>query len=174
MTGARKDAGLRRSARGNYPVLVPNFSLVTRIHVLTAIRNYDQQGAAEFLDAHGFEEPGDLILVERGKRYDASALLAFAHGKATGTALTPEEIPFGADKVLTDLGFTVASLMELNRPAPTKRVPGTRAPAVPRASTPRVAKPKTPAKPEKPEPVVVLCPKCFTQVPSTGRCDYCD
>lgn len=150
-----------------------NFELVTRIHVLTAIREHDQRGAATFLADHGFESPGDEVLVERGKKYDAGALLAFAHGKATGTPLTADEIPLEVAKILTDLGFNVASVIELAKPAPNKRVPGTRAPA-PKTAAPRVSRAKAPAVPAKPEPVVVLCPKCFTQVPSTGRCDYCD
>ena len=42
-----------------------------------------------------------------------------------------------------------------------------------RTATPRVAKPKAPARPTKPEPVINLCPTCFTQLPATGVCDYC-
>jgi hypothetical protein len=155
---------------------VPNLKLVTRINVLTAIREHDQRGAATFLADHGFEAPGDEVLVERGKKYDAGALLAFAHGKATGTALTPDEIPLDVATVLTDLGFTVASVIELSKPAPNKRVPGTRAPA-PKTAAPRAPRPsraKTPAAAAKPEPEIKLCPNCYTQLPATGRCDYCE
>ncbi len=65
------------------------------------------------------------------------------------------------------------------------RVPGTRAAAAPRktatkaaarvpgtAHTPTVPKPAAADAPE-PRPIP-LCPKCFTQVPSSGICDYCD
>ena len=85
-----------------------NFNLVTRIHVLTAIKIHDQGGAEEFLAQHGLEERGDIVLVERGKRYDYRALLAFAHGKATGTTPDAAAIDVEKVKVLTDLGFTVA------------------------------------------------------------------
>lgn len=141
-------------------------SLVTRIHVLTAIKVHDQVGAGEFLTQLGFDGPGDEVLVERGKRYPAPALLAYAHGRATGTTLTSDQLPFGSTKVLSDLGFTVASREALDRPAATRtRVPGTRAP---RATTPK------PAKVVAPEPEIRLCPTCFTAVPASGRCDYCD
>lgn len=49
-------------------------------------------------------------------------------------------------------------------------------PAARVAGTPRATAPKAPRKvaapaPEKP---VRLCPTCFTQVPASGVCDYCD
>lgn len=155
-----------------------NFALVTRIHVLTAIKIHDQGGSAAFLASHGLEEQGDLVVVERGKRYDMRAVLAFAHGKATGT--TPDAAGIGAEraKVLTDLGFTVASAEELDRPAPVRgatRVPGSprvAAPRTPRAPRPsRATAPKAPA---RPEPEIKLCPSCFTQLPASGQCDFCD
>lgn len=147
---------------------MPNLALVSRINVLTAMRDHDLQGPADFLAALGFEGPGDDVLVERGKRYDARALLAYAHGKATGDYLTPDDVPFSGLKVLTDHGFTVASRAELDRPksAASPRVPGTRtrAAAAPKATTSR----------SKPEPVVKVCPTCFTQLSMAGTCDYCE
>lgn len=141
---------------------MPNLALVSRINVLTAIRDHDLQGAGPFLEALGFEAPGDDLLVERGRRYDARALLAYAHGKATGEYLGPDQVSIAALKVLTDHGFKVASRAELDRPkaAPATR---TRSSAAPR--TPRVT---------KPEPVVRLCPTCFTQLSVAGTCDYCE
>ena len=50
-------------------------------------------------------------------------------------------------------------------PKPKARVAG-----APKATTARKAA-ATPAPEAKPVP---LCPKCFTQVPATGVCDYCD
>ena len=157
-----------------------NYALVTRIHVLTAIKIHDQRGAEEFLAEHGLDERGDLVLIERGKRYDFRALLAFAHGKATGT--TPEAAAIDEDrvKVLTDLGFTVASASELDRPASARGV--TRVPGSPRASTPRTPAARTPRPsraaapkaPAKPEPEIKLCPSCYTQLPASGQCDFCD
>jgi hypothetical protein len=157
---------------------VQNFNLVTRIHVLTAIKIHDQGGAAAFLESHGLEGPGDLVLVERGKRYDFRALLAFAHGKATGTVLDATAIGEERTKVLTDLGFTVASVSEMDRPAQVRgRVPGTPRSATPRtttARTPRAAASRTPKAPAKPEPEIKLCPSCYTQLPASGQCDFCD
>ncbi|MDO7867625.1 hypothetical protein [Nocardioides jiangxiensis] len=156
-----------------------NFALVTRIHVLTAIKVHDQGGAQAFVEQHGLDETGDIVLVERGKRYDYRALLAFAHGKATGTTLDASTIGFDRVKVLTDLGFTVASASELDRPAPTRG--STRVPGSPRSATPRTTvsrTPKAPAAapkaPAKPEPEIKLCPSCFTQLPASGQCDFCE
>jgi len=143
---------------------VPNFGLVTRIHVLTAIRNYDQAGADAFLSEYGVEGPASQFVVERGRRYDARALLASAYAKATGTALAPADLPGDAGSVLERLEFRVATPEDLTKPA-AKRTTATR--------TTRVAKPKA-APASKPEPVVALCPKCMTQLPASGRCDYCD
>ncbi|MFL6023641.1 MAG: hypothetical protein ACJ72O_09910 [Marmoricola sp.] len=145
---------------------MPSLGLVSRINVLTAIRDHDLQGAAEFREALGFEEAGDEVLIERGKRYDARALLAYAYRKATGTVLDPDEISFGSLSILTDLDFTVASLAELNRP---KAAPATRA----RTSTPRAPRATTSTR-SKPEPEVKLCPRCFMQLSVVGNCDNCD
>lgn len=163
--------------------IVQNLSLVTRIHVLTAIKVHDQSGAAEFLADGGFDAPGEHVLVERGKRYDARALLAFAHGRATGTPLSPDEIPLASLKTLVDLGFTVALVSDFDRPGQTKTAAQTKAAAA-RAATRAAAKrvPGTAHTPrtetakasDKPEPVVKLCPKCHTALPATGLCDYCD
>lgn len=156
-----------------------NFALVTRIHVLTAIKIHDQQGAESFLASHGLESRGDLVLIERGKRYDFRALLAFAHGKATGTTPPAESIGEERAKVLTDLGFTVASASEIDRPTPVRgatRVPGSPRVATPRATTPRTPRPSraVPKAPAKPEPEIKLCPSCYTQLPASGQCDFCD
>ncbi|HZJ39588.1 MAG TPA: hypothetical protein VFD20_01385 [Demequina sp.] len=44
-----------------------------------------------------------------------------------------------------------------------------------RATTPRKAPPSRKATPAAPAPKPVpLCPHCFTQVPASGVCDYCD
>ncbi len=138
-------------------------SRISRINILTAIRDHDLQGAAPFGEALGFEGPAEDVLVERGRRYDARALLSYAHGKANGDTLTPEQVRLGDLKVLTDHGFRVVSRAELERPAAAK---ATR----PRART----SPTAPASRTRPEPVVRLCPTCFTQLSVTGTCDFCD
>jgi hypothetical protein len=139
---------------------VPNFGLVTRIHVLTAIRTSDEVGAADFLSGYGIEGPAERLVVERGRRYDPRALLAFAYEKATGTRLSPGDVPADAAGVLERLDFRVVSAEDGHKSAPKKR-------------TPRVAKPKV-APPAKREPVVQLCPRCMMQLPASGQCDYCD
>jgi hypothetical protein len=138
---------------------VPNFGLVTRIHVLTAIRTADELGAAAFLGRYAIEGPTEEVVVERGRRYDPRALLIFAYEKATGTRLAPEDLPADAASVLKRLDFRVVPA-EAPADAPAKR-------------TPRVRKPKV-AAPAKPEPVVNLCPRCMMQLPASGQCDYCD
>ncbi|RNL64348.1 hypothetical protein EFK50_07415 [Nocardioides marmoriginsengisoli] len=146
---------------------MPSLARVSRINVLTAIRDHGLQGAGPFLEALGFEGPSDEVLVERGRRYDARALLAYAHGKATGEPLTPDQVSLGSLKVLSDLGFEVAFRADLDRakqaPAARTRVPGTPKPRASRA-----------AAPAKPEPVVALCPSCFTQLSKMGTCDFCE
>lgn len=137
-------------------------SRISRINILTAIRDHDLHGAGPFSEALGFDGPPEDVLVERGRRYDARALLSYAHGKATGDILTPEQVRLGDLKVLTDHGFKVVSRAELERPAPAKT---TR----PRARASSAA----PASRTRPEPVVRLCPTCFTQLSVTGICDFC-
>lgn len=146
---------------------VRSLALVSRINVLTAIRDHDLQGAGPFLAALGFEGLSDEVLVERGKRYDARALLAYAHGKATGEFLGPDRITLSSLQVLTDLGFSVSFRGEVDRPKtpPAARARTTRAGSS--TAAPRVSK-------SKPEPVVKLCPTCFTQLSMAGTCDYCE
>jgi hypothetical protein len=104
------------------------------------------------------------VLVERGKRYDARALLAYAHGKATGSYLGPDDVSYDSLSVLTDLDFKVVSRGELDRPKPAATA---RQPRAPRAT--RTASTRT-----RPEPVVKLCPTCFMQLSVVGTCDNCD
>lgn len=142
---------------------MPNFKLVTRIHVLSAIREHDQLGAEEFRKKYGFG-PGQQYLVrERGKLYDAKAILGVAHRYATGTVAESDEFSGGLEgavKTLDGLEFTIVSVDE---PKPARK----------RASTTRSSKPKAPARQAKPEPVVEICPNCFMQLPTTGVCDNC-
>jgi hypothetical protein len=135
---------------------------VTRINVLTAIRDHDAQGAVEFREALGFTDAGDEVLVERGKRYDARALLAYAYGKATGEFLGPDQVSLDSLRVLSDLEFKVASRTDLDRPKAAS------------TSRPRVARAAKPTARSRPEPVVKLCPTCFMQLSVVGTCDSCD
>lgn len=142
---------------------MPQFNLVTRIHVLSAIREHDQLGAEEFRNKYGFGPARQYLVRERGKLYDSKAILGVAHRYATGRVAESDEFSGGLDgavKVLAGLEFTIVSA---DNPKP----------AAKRPSTPRASKPRQPARPAKPEPVVALCPTCFTQLPTTGVCDYC-
>lgn len=136
---------------------------VSRINVLTAIRDHDLQGPVPFREALGFDVPSTEVLVERGRRYDARAVLSYAHGKATGEALTPEQVTFDSLKVLVDHGFSVVTSTEAARPKARARATKSTRPST-----------RTPAAPARPEPEVRLCPRCFTQLPVAGSCDFCD
>lgn len=142
-----------------------SLALVSRINILTALRDHDLQGPTEFGETLGFESPSEEILVERGRKYDARAVLAYAHGKATGSYLGPDDITLGSLDILTEHGFRVTTLSEISQ--------AKKAGPAPRARTPRAAAaPKTTR--SKPEPVVKFCPTCFTQLSVAGTCDYCD
>ena len=58
---------------------------------------------------------------------------------------------------------------------PARKAPASKAaarvPGAPRATARKTAAAAPPAPEAKP---IQLCPKCFTQVPATGVCDYCD
>ncbi|NNU26230.1 hypothetical protein [Isoptericola sediminis] len=136
------------------------FSSVTRTHVLSAIAEHDDRGAAAFLGVYGFTPTPGVTLTHEGQAYDATALLAVAHRYATGRAALPEEMTGGKVAVGTLLGkrgFDVTG-------APSSRTTARRTTAS-RPATPRKA-----PEPEKPTPV---CPSCFMALPATGVCDSC-
>jgi hypothetical protein len=146
---------------------VPSFQLVTRINVLSAIREYDELGADAFLSTYGFGPAREYLLRHRGRMYDSKAILGVAHRYATGTLARSEEFSGGKDgaaKVLEQLEFEVVYV------DPDPKQPATRARTS--SSRPAAAR-KAPARPTKPEPVVHLCPTCYTQLPASGICDYC-
>jgi hypothetical protein len=53
------------------------------------------------------------------------------------------------------------------------RTPTPRKPAAPKAPKPRTVGPRK-ATPAPPAAATKLCPTCFTEVPASGICDYCD
>ncbi len=92
---------------------MPDFSAVTREHVLLAVDEYDRLGDEDFLTEHGFEKAPAYVLRNGGKDYDSKAVLGVAHGYATGKAASSQEFSGGkegAAKVLRALGFDVAYL----------------------------------------------------------------
>ncbi|HEU4513040.1 MAG TPA: hypothetical protein VFR87_08040 [Nocardioidaceae bacterium] len=83
---------------------------IRREHVVKAIEEYDALGAEEFLSRYGFRTARDYVLVYDGRSYDSKAVVAVAHGYATGRPLSYDELRGGKDgaaKVLWDLGFEV-------------------------------------------------------------------
>jgi hypothetical protein len=95
------------------------------------------------------DDPDDHAAHER--------LACYRHWEATG-------LPRDGGTPLRTAHFT-----PVRRPSASK--PAVR-PATPRKAEPRRAKPAPKPTPE-PTPVR-LCPRCFTQVPVSGVCDYCD
>ncbi len=71
-----------------------------------------------------------------------------------------------------------AHFKPVRKAAASKAKAAARVPGSPRATAAKTtAAAKSPAKAAAPVPEakpVPLCPRCFTQVPSTGICDYCD
>lgn len=145
------------------------FSSVTSQHLLAAIAEHDERGAEAFLAAYGFEASTDAQILHFGRRYDARAILAVAHLRATGRIATPEEFRSSLDQALTILrrrGFDVSGPTTVTRRTPSAR--GTRTAG---ASTPR--KPAAPRKVAEPEKPPAVCPTCFVALPATGICDDC-
>lgn len=107
------------------------------------------QGYAEAVEvARGTRpnDPDDHAAKER--------LSCYRHWQATG-------LPRDGGTALRTAHFTQARQARTSRSAP--RV------ANPRKTS--ATKPTTPVPEPKP---ISLCPRCFTQVPATGVCDYCD
>ncbi len=138
------------------------FSSVTQQHVLDTLTEHDELGAEAFLAAHGFEASPDSQILHEGRRYDARAILAVAHRRATGRLATPEEFRSSLAQALTILrrrGF------EATGPTTAKRAP------VPRAARPAsTPSPRKLAPEDRPAPV---CSTCFVVLPATGVCDEC-
>lgn len=140
------------------------FSSVTSQHLLAAIAEHDERGAEAFLASYGFEPSTDAQILHFGRRYDARAILAVAHLRATGRIATPEEFRSSLEQALTIArrrGFEVSGPTTATRRAPS-RTTGT---------APR--KPATPRKPAEPEKPPAICPTCSMALPATGVCDWC-
>jgi len=143
---------------------VATFSSVTSQHLLAAIAEHDERGAEAFLASYGFEPSTDAQILHFGRRYDARAILAVAHLRATGRIATPEEFRSSLEQALTIArrrGFEVSGPTTATRRAPS-RTTGT---------APR--KPATPRKPAEPEKPPAICPTCSMALPATGVCDWC-
>lgn len=162
---------------------MPDWSVVSRADVLTALREYDQIGDREFFRRYAFGRAHAYKIWHSGRDYDSQAIVGVAYLHATGSVLTPRELAWERDasaRVLTGLGFDVVVDEELAAQQPAPRAPAAKAPAArpPRASA--AAKParKAAAAPTRrvtrSEPTYTFCPTCYTAVPATGVCDFCD
>ena len=137
---------------------MPDWSLVSRSHVLAAMKEYDNLGAREFLRRYGFRRSTAYTLWHNGQEYDSKAILGVAYFHATGTAARSDEFSGGKDgaaKVLTDLGFDVVVDEEALL-----------------AEKPRAAKPARRKAAQDATPKV--CPTCHMALPASGVCDFCD
>lgn len=180
---------------------MPDWSQVSRAHVLQAMSEWDQIGDREFLRRYGYRRTVTATLWHQGQEYDSAAIVGAAHLNATGAAPSTTDIRggSGAARVLADLGFDVVVDEEeaekeerkLEARAQRARTPGTRATGT-RASSTRsttsasssTAKPRTSSssrttatstrrKAAEP-PAPKICPTCYMALPASGVCDFCD
>lgn len=164
---------------------MPDWTLVNRSHVLAALAEHDRLGSREFLSRYSFGRSQAYTLWHNGQEYDSKAILGVAYLHATGTAATRDEFRgglSGAVRVLEGLGFDiVVDEQELEREerreqarpagAATTRTATTRTAT---RSAPAARKPSKPSRTKPAEAPLKLCPTCYTQLPATGVCDFCD
>lgn len=168
---------------------MPDWSQVSRAHVLQAMEEYDRIGDREFLRRYGFPRSRIYTVWSGGQEYDSTAILGAAYFHATGTPAARGDFhdgEQGAAKVLQEKGFDVAvneveaaaeELRAARRPA--------RAPAADRPSPRRTRADSPPAtkvtasrpKPRRTAaepPVLKICATCNMALPASGVCDFCD
>ena len=139
---------------------MPDWNLVSRSHVLAAMKECDNLGSREFLRRYGFGRATAHTLWHQGQEYDPKAILGVAYLLATGTAARSDDLSegtAGAAKVLTDLGFDVV----VDEEALTAEKPRRAKPAKPKSAAARDTAPK-------------VCPTCHMALPASGICDFCD
>jgi hypothetical protein len=165
---------------------MPDWTLVNRSHVLAALAEYDRLGSREFLSRYSFGRSAAYTLWHGGQEYDSKAILGVAYLHATGRAATRDEFRgglSGAVRVLQSLGFdVVVDEEELEHEERKEAARPVSAPAAvrPAATSPRdrpAPAAKKVAKTARAKPIEVpvkLCPTCYTALPATGVCDYCD
>lgn len=158
---------------------MPDWTLVNRSHVLAALAEYDRLGSREFLSRYRFGRSRAYTLWHGGQEYDSTAVLGVAYLHATGRTATREEFSgglSGAVRVLQSLGFDIVvdeeeaereeqrhATRTVSTSAATR---GGRAPAARRTAKPARVKPA--------DAPVKICPTCYTALPATGVCDFCD
>lgn len=165
---------------------MPDWSVLDRSHVAAALAEYDRLGSREFLGRYRFGHASAYTIWHNGQEYDYRAVLGVAYLHATGRVPTREEFRDGersAAKVLESRGFDVVvdeQLLEQEeqrqaaRATPAPSAPETAA-ASPAARKPAARKPAAKKAAKKPaERPVQVCPTCYTALPATGICDFCD
>jgi hypothetical protein len=148
---------------------VATFSAVTRQHLLQAIAEYDSRGGDDFLGVYGFEPCADYPLVHEGRSYDSRAVLGVAHRYATGRLAAADEFGDGmaaAAAVLRKRGFDVTEPASEGWVAPARTA--ARSATARRTSASRTVAPRRVA---VREPVMAVCPSCWSVLPATGICD---
>lgn len=86
---------------------------VTEESVRHVLEEYDRLGAELFRSKHGFASAPPLVLVHRGRTYDAYAVLGAAHGAATGDHWKAGDFPsriVPVAQTLDRLGFNYIDL----------------------------------------------------------------
>ena len=171
---------------------MPDWTLLNRSHVLAALAEYDRLGSREFLSRYSFGRSRAYTLWHGGQEYDSKAVLGVAYLHATGRAATRDEFRgglSGAVRVLQGLGFDIVvdeeeleheERREQARPvsaAPSRPASRAASKAPSKAASRTTAAAKKVAKPTRVKPAdapVKLCPTCYTALPATGICDFCD
>ena len=163
---------------------MPDWTLVNRSHVLAAIDEYDRLGSREFLSRYSFgrssgvhplaRRPGVRLQGDPGRGLPPLHRTGRHPGRVQGW---PERRRPGPRR--TRLRHRGRRGGARARGAPPPGAAGQHASRRrDRARTPASKKPaKAPAKTARAKPIVVpvkLCPTCYTALPATGVCDYCD
>jgi hypothetical protein len=88
---------------------MPDFELIRREHVLKAISEYDDLGAAAFRDTYGLDATHEYAFLHDGRRLDARAMIGVAHYYAAGEILDSDSMADAKEgaRVLQVLGFDV-------------------------------------------------------------------
>lgn len=170
---------------------MPDWSQVSRTHVLQAMEEYDRIGDREFLRRYGFNRSRVYTVWNGGQEYDSQAILGAAYFHATGTPAARADFhdgEQGAAQVLQEKGFDVA-VNEIEAAAEELRAarrPPARSTAGSSRTTPRrtaadaatatkvtASRPK-PKKTAATAPALKICPTCNMALPASGVCDFCD
>jgi hypothetical protein len=143
---------------------VATFSSVTRQHILSAIEEADDRGAAAFVGVYGYTPAPGHTLLHEGRTYDSKAVLGVAHKYATGRPAAVEDL---VDAKCDDATILRKHGFEAMAPRTVSSSAARHKPAA--RTTPAPARRRQP----DPEPVAAICPSCFMTLPATGVCDSC-